>query len=131
MRRDHLLVFRWTYTLGSLACVCLALFLSGCRTEAVKRPALTALIPHEGRSMVPTFSEDGMVFVQLFAGYDDLRQGDVVIYFDERRNGYIMHRIVAKQLDWWIVQGDNRATNPRPDRSFVTRENYVGKVVLP
>lgn len=124
-------VFLLADAAGLIACLALALFLAGCDESLPPRPPLAASIPYTGHSMEPDYSGDGTVLVMLFAPYDELKARDVVVYYDERRELYVMHRLVARQFDWWIVQGDNAQTNPKPDRAFVTRYNYIGKVITP
>jgi hypothetical protein len=49
--------------------------------------------------------------------------GDVVVFLDELGR-YLIHRAVARNPDGSMVaRGDN---NPRPDRTLITRQNYMG-----
>ena len=112
---------------GSVGCAALWLMLTGCNEqERAEMPPLVALVDTHGTSMLPAFKENGQVLVCLFDSYDKLKVGDVVIY--RHGSGYIMHRLVARQFDWWIARGDN---NTFADAPMVTRENYLGRVVTP
>lgn len=89
---------------------------------------LHAAIPVSGKSMLPTMPEEThLTRIDIAAPYSTLARGDIVLFWDYHRAGFTLHRIVERQGNAWIVQGDNPATNARVDRPFLVPENYLGR----
>lgn len=78
-------------------------------------------------SMRPSI-DGNTIFVGEKNVYDDLSVGDLVSYrsFLPGR-GFVLHRIIARQGDDWIVKGDNNAL---PDLEMVTRANFDMRVFI-
>ncbi len=75
-------------------------------------------------SMEPTLSQGDHV---VFHRQDIYELDDVVVYYDETDGIFVVHRIVGKSGDKFIMQGDyNPACDPNP----VSPENIQGKVIL-
>lgn len=79
--------------------------------------------------MLPTLPVDHFALIDIGFPYTRLEVGDIVIFWDYRRGGYTLHRLVAKQGAFFIARGDNPETNKTADRAFVIPENYIGKFV--
>ncbi len=75
-------------------------------------------------SMEPTLSTGDHV---VFHRQENYELDDVVVYYDETDGAFVVHRIVGKSGDQFIVQGDY---NPECDPNPVKVENIQGKVVL-
>ncbi len=75
-------------------------------------------------SMEPTLSQGDHV---IFHKQDSYSLNDVVVFYDEIDNVFVVHRIVGKNGDEFIVQGDY---NPVCDPNPVKLENIQGKVIL-
>ncbi len=74
-------------------------------------------------SMRPTLDEHSVVALER-VDFAHLRPGDIVIY--RNRAGWpIIHRLLARQGNAWVVVGD---ANPTPDQESVTPSNLVGRV---
>jgi signal peptidase len=90
-------------------------------------------------SMVPTLRIGDIVIAQHLP-FDSIQVGDIVIFNVPTPNGgcrdlTIVHRVVGiVENGGLITQGDNRATNPRPDEPYqwpYLHENCVrGKVLI-
>lgn len=92
--------------------------------------AFVVLASVQGKSMLPYVKEERHpVLLDVAFSYDNLKVGDVVIYWNYKWEQFVMHRIEAKQGSAFIVRGDNPETNPVSDPGFLTREGFVGKVV--
>jgi len=112
------------------------LLLAGCAlgwrsipTNAPKPPCLV-WIGVGGKSMLPKYPEAHLLEMDTNYPFERLVVGDEVVFWDYRRDGgnvITFHQIVAKQGGHFITQGLNRATNPRPDDSWLTRDNYQGR----
>ncbi len=81
----------------------------------------------EGISMHPTL-ENGDLIIIVRTPFDNLKIGDIIVYYSHIYNFRIVHRIIEisnyngdKIL---ITKGDN---NLGPDPSYITRDDYVGK----
>ncbi len=107
------------------------LLLAGCGRDiptSKKRPPFITWTRVTGVSMKPTFPEECFVETQVGYPYEDLKEGDTVIFWDYfRGSGMTHHRLVAKQGGNWIAQGDNPVTNAVADRPWVTPDNYVAR----
>lgn len=82
-------------------------------------------------SYVPTNSMEpeimpGDYVIYKSAGYDDVKEGDIIVYFNNVENKYIIHRIVEKNDTFMLVKGDN---NIGIDNFKVTKDNLVGKYI--
>lgn len=95
-------------------------------------PAVARVETHTtaGRSMLPTLpAERTEIAVDTDpAGFDRLTPGAVIVYRLPCGQG-VTHRLFRQIAPgvWW-ARGD---ANPLPDPVYVTRENYVGRVVTP
>ncbi len=76
--------------------------------------------------MLPAFGEFEVIGFEV-CSYSDLKIGDTVIYWNEKMQLFVHHRIIAKQGVWFIVKGDNPETNPVPDPGFLTPDNFVAR----
>jgi hypothetical protein len=92
---------------------------------------LVVWIPHTGQSMLPTLPETGVAPIDIAYPFSRLVTGDIVLFWDYRREGFTLHRIVARQGRAFIVRGDNPITNREVDAPFLVRENFIGKYVKP
>ena len=82
-------------------------------------------------SYVPTNSMEpeimpGDYVIYKSAGYDDVNKGDIIVYFNNVENKYIIHRIVEKNDTFMLVKGDN---NIGIDNYKVTQNDLVGKYI--
>ncbi len=75
-------------------------------------------------SMEPVLHRGDLVFV---VAPKDLRVNDVVIYQKEGTPFTIIHRIIEKRDDGYIIKGDN---NPVPDRGTIKPSQINGKVLF-
>lgn len=130
-RRDEL---RRALLWAAVFLACVVLFaLQGCgrQSDAQFEPSLplVVMIGTGGDSMLPTLPAWHLAPIDIAASYDRLAVGDIVLFWDYRRQGFTLHRLVAKQGPWWIAQGDNPKTNPVVDPPFVTRANFIGRFV--
>lgn len=78
----------------------------------------------DGISMEPGFVFGDLVLVRTQTDYE---VGDAVVYRDASLGSYVFHRIVAMDLDRYILQGDN---NGWQDSYHPTRDEIVGKLWL-
>lgn len=96
--------------------------------EAVARfvPNSSTVIGH-GESMMPLYPPGTVLVLQRLL-WENLRPGMTVIYSRNPDNPYYMvaHALLAREHDEWVAQG---LANREPDRTLVTRDNYVGTVV--
>ena len=74
-----------------------------------------------GRSMEPTFYEGALVFLHQT---DNYKIGDIAAYYEPFTGGIIIHRIIAKRGERFILLGDNK---PRIDPLQPTLSEMVGK----
>lgn len=75
----------------------------------------------DGTSMLPHFKSDGLVITQERAEY---HVGEVVAYHNKDLHSVVMHRIVARDGNRFIFQGDN---NHFRDHYHPTKADLVGK----
>ncbi len=75
-------------------------------------------------SMEPTLSSGDHV---VFHRQERYEIDDVVVYYDEVSNIFVVHRIVGKSGDRFILQGD---FNPICDTALVSAERIQGKVLF-
>ncbi|MBI4895522.1 MAG: signal peptidase I [Candidatus Aenigmarchaeota archaeon] len=76
-------------------------------------------------SMEPTLHIGDMVIVQVEKTYN---VGDIVVYM--RGNIPIIHRIIEKNSEGYIIKGDNNKTNPIPDPGIVKENQIIGKAIV-
>jgi len=102
------------------------------REQAMKiATAATMLVPDSHLfsvaatgSMKPMLDENCLI-VMTKEPFENITVRDIVLYVSEEGR-MIVHRVMEKRKDGslWTL-GDN---NHRPDREYVTKKNYVGKV---
>lgn len=111
--------------------IALVLLLAGCGPQipsSAQKPMLRGWVLATGKSMLPTFPEAAFVEIEIGSRFEDLKVGDTVIFWDYTRGaGMTHHRLVAKQGDAFIAQGDNKQTNVVVDKPWVTRDNFVAR----
>lgn len=93
-------------------------------------PQYVAWIAVKGESMIPTFPNSFLAEVDITYPYENLKEGDLVLFWDYLRTGspfFTFHRIVGARNGYFLTQGDNRATNPTFDSTVLTHVNYLGK----
>lgn len=73
-------------------------------------------------SMEPEFSPGDMLIIK---GQEQYQTGDIVTY--NSGGSFITHRIVGKDGDAWVTQGD---ANNAPDGTLLRDEDLYGKVCL-
>jgi signal peptidase len=89
---------------------------------AVNTPMpLVSVVSH---SMEPILHVGDLLFV---IGTNDPKVGDIIIYDNPDVSMNIVHRIVQKMDNGFIIKGDN---NFSPDPGIVTKEQIKGKVVF-
>lgn len=76
----------------------------------------------DGNSMEPGFHRGDLVLVRTQASYEI---GDVVVYQNAELQRYVFHRIVAKDLDRFVMQGDN---NDWQDSYHPSQSEILGKL---
>ena len=88
-------------------------------------PPLTAWLAVSGESMLPNFPNGTLAEIRFPVDYDSLEPGQVVVFwaYDRGADAFTFHRLIRKQGDQWISQGDNPETNARYDAGWVTRDN--------
>lgn len=105
------------------------IFLTGC--ASVEQPNVSALSYTYVHGVSMGAGRDGLYPV-LPIPYKELKAGLWVrraIWDKEGKIAvYVGHRIVAKDGPLWILQGDNRLTNPSPDSIRLTPSNYAGVI---
>ena len=119
--------------LAVLLAVGLAFTFVGCSKREIpstrKSPPLVAWVPISGKSMLPTYPERALAEAEFGVPYDELKVGDVVIFWDytKPQPAFTLHTLVQKQAGNWIAKGNNPETNPVADRPWVTRDNYAAR----
>ena len=89
---------------------------------------LAVLILILGHSMEPTIHAHTLMH-RVPTPYSALHLGEIVEYRNDALHCNVSHRIVGGWSGHWVMQGDNRATNPRPDPGYCTPQNYIGEIV--
>ena len=84
-------------------------------------------------SYVPTDSmkpviEPGDYVIYVGASYEDIKEQDIIVYYNESIGKYIIHRVIEVNTDgnYMITKGDN---NLIADTVHVTKDNLVGKYI--
>ena len=75
-----------------------------------------------GNSMEPGFHTGDLVIVQPAPAYNI---GDIVAYHNADLERYVFHRIIRKELNRFVLQGDN---NTWIDAYQPTQEKLIGKL---
>lgn len=81
----------------------------------------TSYVVTDGTSMLPRFHRDGLVVTRSEPTY---HVGEVVAYHNQQLREVVMHRIVARDGDRYVFQGDN---NDFRDSYHPTKSELVGK----
>ncbi len=89
-------------------------------------PHSRTVIGH-GESLQPLYPP-GTVLVLQQLQWENLRAGMTVIYNRNPENPYHMvaHALLKREGEEWLAQG---LANAQPDRTLVSRDNYLGTVV--
>lgn len=82
----------------------------------------TSLIIVNGESMEPGFHLGDLVVVRQA---DDYRVGDVVAYRSDNAGVFVFHRIIARDLDRYVLKGDN---NSWIDTYQPEKQDVVGRL---
>lgn len=78
-------------------------------------------------SMKPLLDTDDIVAVSKRISFDSLKKGDVITYSPAWSSGkMVTHMCYRNKGDSWEMYGIN---NERIDPEYMTRDNYVGKVI--
>ena len=116
-------------------CIALAILaLAGCaknEPDPQFEPKLPYLvtIPTTGVSMQGVLPEEGLRLMDFGYPYSQLKEDDIVMFWDYKRNLYVLHLIVGRQSGVWITKGSNPETNRHADPTFLGRENYMAKYI--
>lgn len=82
-------------------------------------------------SMEPTINANSTIIFDQDYKYDDLNKGDIIVYFNNEENIYVIHRIVDKTELGFVTKGDNNSicdySKETNDYYYITSANYVGK----
>ena len=98
-----------------------------------KKPVMAVV----STSMEPTFCKGDIVVVKG-VNPEDIKVGDIIVYYNPYRHFPVVHRVVAINREdskiYFITKGDNNRTNPLPDQVLgiappVTPEMVWGKVI--
>jgi signal peptidase I len=81
----------------------------------------TTYVVTDGTSMLPSFTANGLVITHTASSY---RVGEVAAYHNKDLGIVVMHRIVARDGDRFVLKGDN---NSFLDSYRPTRADFVGK----
>lgn len=76
-------------------------------------------------SMKPKMTKGDVVFIRQ-TSYSELKEEDIVVYYSNQKRIFIVHRLIEKVEDGWIIKGD---ANQDIDNELVTVENYFGTVI--
>lgn len=83
-------------------------------------------------SMEPILNTCDFILINEKIQYEDLKEGDIIVYYNAKEDKHIVHRIVDKSFDssnnfkGFITKGDN---NSMKDTIIVTKDIYEGRVV--
>lgn len=84
-------------------------------------------------SMEPYISSGSTIMFEQKTSYSELETGDVIVYYNDETNMYVIHRIKSKTEYGFVMQGDNNSVpdyyQGTTDYYYVTEDNYVGKYV--
>jgi len=82
----------------------------------------TSYVIVNGVSMEPDFHLGDLTILRTASDY---QIGDVVTYQDSRMQAYVIHRIIGRDQDRFILKGDN---NSWVDAYYPTRDEIIGKL---
>lgn len=78
---------------------------------------------YRGSSMTPSFRAGQLLYVRPIA--QDIAPGDVVVFADPAKSGYVVHRVVSSTDTGLITRGDDSWSN---DTLPVAPDQVVGRV---
>ena len=82
-------------------------------------------------SMEPTIESNSTIIFDQDYNYDKLSVGDIIVYYNDENNIYVIHRIVKNTESGFVTKGDNNSIedfkNDSSDYYYITKSNYVGK----
>jgi signal peptidase I len=93
--------------------------------EWAKQRGLNRCFIYIGPSMRPTFQPGHLLYVRPLSQV--FQPGDVLIFQDQEKEHYLVHRAVALTQDGWIMRGDN---NRFYDSVPVPLHHVIGRVEL-
>lgn len=76
-------------------------------------------------SMEPTIHPGDMISIKSVP-FEEIETGDIIVYWADNLDRYIVHRVVAKEEGRLYTKGDN--PQAAIDQEFVTEENFFGIV---
>lgn len=76
-------------------------------------------------SMEPTIHPGDMISIKSVP-FEEIETGDIIVYWSDNLDRYIVHRVVAKEEGRLYTKGDN--PQAAIDQEFVTKENFFGIV---
>ena len=78
----------------------------------------------EGRSMLPAFVANGLVITRT---RDDYQVGEVVAYHNQQLHAVVMHRIIGRDGDRYVLQGDNNdfIDSYRPNHAEIVGQKWI------
>ncbi len=80
-------------------------------------------------SMEPTLQKGDMLLIRGVP-MDEIKKGDIIVYFHPPKNRLIVHRVFAINDDGTFkTKGDNQDTNPSPDPWDVQPEWVRGRMI--
>ncbi len=82
------------------------------------------IFPYRGSSMNGTFRPGDLLYVEAVDS-EDVRPGDVVLFFSGDGDVFLTHRVVARTAFGLLTRGD---AHPLPDPAPVATERLVGRV---
>lgn len=78
----------------------------------------------EGTSMLPLIEPGDRVTYETAVDFESLQRGDVIVY--DLNGDLVCHALTEQHGNRWKAKGIN---NRFQDRGFVTRENFIGRVI--
>jgi signal peptidase len=81
----------------------------------------TSYVVTDGTSMLPAYRAEGLVLTRRS---DDYGVGDVVAYHDRDLGAVVMHRVIGRDGDRYVLKGDN---NDFVDRYHPAQGDLLGK----
>ena len=91
--------------------------------ETLRRQGLNLGFVYQGLSMQPTFRPGQLLYIR--PEVRDFTPGDIIVFFDPDRPGYVVHRIRAISILGLTTQGDN---NLHRDPVPVLPDQVIGRV---
>ena len=78
-------------------------------------------------SMEPTIPTGSLCIVNIRVPYEEIREGDVIVYLRKSDGLRIIHRVIAVTDEGLVTKGDH---NQIADGLSTTAENFYGKSLL-